>query len=99
MLRLKKKRRKSILILPKAQQVLVSMWTIFKHSQLKDIFRNEVCWEEGFTLASKAKGIVEEKTIAQGLIKKAEEHPEKSLTNLLKQLGYSVTVSFKEVAI
>lgn len=63
---------------------------------VEGIFREEVKWEEAYGLATEAKEQVLEEAVAQGLLKMAEANAEKSLKQFFAQLGYELTVRYKE---
>lgn len=60
------------------------------------IFRKEVDWEEAYDLAAEARTLVEEEAIAQGLLEMAEKNAEKTLKEFFSQLGYEVSVHYKD---
>jgi hypothetical protein len=66
-----------------------------KTFSVEGIFRNEVDWEEGFALAEVAKDLIQQEAIDQGLLETAEKNAEKSLKEFFKQLGYQVTIEYK----
>ncbi|WP_421385536.1 DUF4230 domain-containing protein [Bacillus salacetis] len=66
-----------------------------KTFSVEGIFRNEVDWEEGFALAEVAKDLIQQEAVEQGLLQTAEKNAEKSLKEFFGQLGYSVTIEYK----
>ncbi|WP_198008238.1 DUF4230 domain-containing protein [Bacillus sp. SG-1] len=66
-----------------------------KTFSVEGIFRSEVDWEEGFGLAQEAKELLQQEALDQGLLQIAEENAEKSLKDFFRQLGYTVTIDYK----
>ncbi|RIW29123.1 DUF4230 domain-containing protein [Bacillus salacetis] len=66
-----------------------------KTFSVEGIFRNEVDWEEGFAFAEVAKDLIQQEAIDQGLLQTAEKNAEKSLKEFFSQLGYNVTIEYK----
>ncbi|RKQ27967.1 DUF4230 domain-containing protein [Oceanobacillus halophilus] len=62
----------------------------------KGLFRGEVKWEEGFDLAAYAQDQIKQEAIDTGLLQTAEVHAEKVLSEFFGNLGYSVTLTFKD---
>lgn len=59
------------------------------------IFRSEPNWNEGFKQEDLAKQKIEKKAIESGLLKTAEDNARITLQDFFKNLGYTVTVTFK----
>jgi hypothetical protein len=66
-----------------------------KTFSVEGIFRSEVDWEEGFALAEVAKDMIQQEAVDQGLLQTAEKNAEKSLKDFFQQLGYKVTIEYK----
>lgn len=60
------------------------------------LFRDVVKWDEGFKLADKAKEQIRQEAISVGLLDTAEENAEIMLTNIFKDDGYKVNVTFSK---
>jgi hypothetical protein len=67
-----------------------------KTFSVEGIFRNDVDWNEGFALAEVAKDQISQEAVEQGLLQAAEKNAEKSLKGFFEQLGYDVTIQFKD---
>ncbi|MFT8321387.1 MAG: DUF4230 domain-containing protein [Bacillus sp. (in: firmicutes)] len=63
---------------------------------LAGIFRGEVDWNEGYSLANEAKEEIQKEAINQGVLTVAETNAKKTLKQFYEQLGYSVQVTFIE---
>ncbi|PGY03455.1 hypothetical protein COE25_29765 [Bacillus sp. AFS031507] len=59
------------------------------------MFRSDVNWEEGFQLEDLAKQNIKKDAIQSGLLKTAEDNARLALQDFFKNLGYTVTVTFK----
>jgi hypothetical protein len=67
-----------------------------KTFSVEGVFRSEVDWEEGFTLAQEAKDLIKQEAMDQGLLKTAEKNAEKSLREFFQQMGYKVTINYQQ---
>ncbi|MGD6776348.1 DUF4230 domain-containing protein [Sutcliffiella horikoshii] len=59
------------------------------------LFNDNVDWEEGFDLASKAQEQTRQEAIAVGLLESAEENAEIVLKEFFKNINYTVNVKFE----
>ena len=66
-----------------------------KTFSVEGIFRNDVDWNEGFALAEVAKDQISQEAIEQGILQAAEKNAEKSLKGFFEQIGYDVTIDFR----
>ncbi|WP_226675502.1 DUF4230 domain-containing protein [Rossellomorea aquimaris] len=66
-----------------------------KTFSVEGIFRNDVDWNEGFALAEVAKDQISQEAIEQGILQAAEKNAEKSLKGFFDQIGYDVTIDFR----
>ncbi|PKG22565.1 DUF4230 domain-containing protein [Niallia nealsonii] len=60
------------------------------------IFRGEVNWKEGYSLANEAKEEIKKEAIEQGILANAEKSAKKTIEQLYEELGYAVTVQFSQ---
>ncbi|WP_404429595.1 DUF4230 domain-containing protein [Sutcliffiella horikoshii] len=58
------------------------------------LFREDVDWEEGFDLASKAQEQTRQEAVSGGLLESAEENAEIVLKEFFKNINYTVNVKF-----
>jgi Protein of unknown function (DUF4230) len=58
---------------------------------VEGIFRSEVDWEEGFSLAGEAKELMKKEAMDQGLLEAAEKNAKRSLKEFFEHIGYKVT--------
>ncbi|WP_409252305.1 DUF4230 domain-containing protein [Bacillus sp. SCS-153A] len=66
-----------------------------KTFSVEGIFRSDVDWEEGFSLAGEAKELIQKEAVDQGLLQIAEGNAEKSLKDFFGRLGYTVIIEYK----
>ncbi|RYI28957.1 DUF4230 domain-containing protein [Bacillus infantis] len=59
------------------------------------IFRDDVNWDEAYSLAAEAKELVEAEAIDQGILELAEKNAEKTISEFFGRLGYEASVSYK----
>ncbi|MBM7585194.1 hypothetical protein JOC86_001736 [Bacillus pakistanensis] len=58
---------------------------------VEGVFRSEVNWEEGFSLADDAKELMKKEATDQGLLEAAEKNAKRSLKEFFEHIGYKVT--------
>ncbi|MFE7060789.1 DUF4230 domain-containing protein [Sutcliffiella sp. NPDC057660] len=58
------------------------------------LFRDNVDWDEGFDLASKAQDQTRQDAVSIGLLDTAEKHAEKVLKEFFKNIDYTVNIRF-----
>ncbi|WP_274472594.1 MULTISPECIES: DUF4230 domain-containing protein [unclassified Paenibacillus] len=58
------------------------------------LFRGDIKWDEGYTLAAKAQEQIRQDAISGGLLDTAEKNAEKVLKEFFKNIGYTVKVTF-----
>ncbi|KMY55721.1 hypothetical protein AC623_18735 [Bacillus sp. FJAT-27231] len=63
-----------------------------KMFSVEGLFRGKVDWKEGYALADKAKQLIEEEAIKQGLLQTAEKNAVQSLEQFFEHVGYKATV-------
>ncbi|MGN7479019.1 DUF4230 domain-containing protein [Solibacillus silvestris] len=59
------------------------------------LFRGEVEWDEGFSLAAEAQKKIRDEAVEIGLLQSAEKSAEKVLKGFFGNLGYTVKLTFK----
>jgi hypothetical protein len=89
---------KTIKITLPAAKVIQEPTLDFEQAQVfsvEGIFRDEVNWNEAYELAEEAKGLIKEEAISKGLMERAEQNAEQTLTKFFSALGYEAVITYE----
>lgn len=90
--------KKATLTLPKAEflggpEILFDQVEVFSY---EGVFREKANIKEAYELAKEAEKLMMEETVAQGVLKMAEENAAQSVADMFSLVEYDVTVEFEE---